>query len=140
MTAAKPKRIEIYIAPDGKIPYEKWYDSLKDQRARREVDKRLERLSLGNFGDHHSITDGNGLAELRITYGPGLRIYYGETETEIVLLLCGGTKGSQKKDIQLAKEYWQEFLSRPIKEDDNEQTSDGDTKTSSQTDPEDSTG
>jgi putative addiction module killer protein len=124
MTESKKKTVEIYQTTEGKKPYEDWFDSLKDARAIKQVLIRIKQVEEGNFGDHHSITGGNGLAELRIKYGSGFRIYYGETEKEIVLLLCGGDKSTQKKDIKLAKQYWADYLNRPDKEESNEQTTD----------------
>jgi putative addiction module killer protein len=64
--------------------------------------KRLDRLAAGNFGDHESV--GDGVSELRIHYGQGWRIYYTIRGRSIVILLCGGSKSSQKKDIEKAKE------------------------------------
>ena len=71
---------------------------------------RLDRLKLGNFGDCKTI--GDGLAELRIHYGPGIRVYYSKIGNKVILLLCGGDKGSQSKDISKAKEYLKEYQSR----------------------------
>ena len=71
---------------------------------------RLDRLKLGNFGDCKTISD--GVSELRIHYGPGIRIYYAKTGNKVILLLCGGDKGSQKKDIDKAKEYLKDYQSR----------------------------
>jgi len=68
---------------------------------------------LGNFGDHKSL--GNGLAELRVHSGPGIRIYYAKIGNTVVLLLCGGDKGSQAADILKAKEYLEEYKSRKEK-------------------------
>jgi putative addiction module killer protein len=62
----------------------------------------LSRVELGNFGDHHSI--GDGVSELRLSYGPGYRLYYTIRERVIVILLCGGDKSSQNRDIKKAKE------------------------------------
>jgi len=73
----------------------------------------LGRLKLGNFGDCKSL--GNEIAELRIHYGPGIRIYYSKIGSRVLLLLCGGDKGSQTKDINKAKEYLKEYYSREKK-------------------------
>ena len=68
---------------------------------------RLDRLKLGNFGDCKSV--GEGIYELRIHYGPGIRVYYSRIGSKIVLLLCGGEKSSQKRDIKNAQELFKEY-------------------------------
>jgi len=73
---------------------------------------RLDRLKLGNFGDSKALQE--GVCELRIHYGSGIRIYYGKVGNRVVLLLCGGDKGSQKRDIAKAKEYWKDYQSRGL--------------------------
>ena len=99
-----------YITEDGKNPFHKWLRSLKDRAARARIRVRLNRVRLGNFGDCKPV--GKGINELRVDYGPGYRIYYGKTETSIVILLCGGSKKTQLKDIQLAQTYWADFKRR----------------------------
>lgn len=83
-----------------------WFNSLKDQTAKNKIRIRIDRIELGNLGDHHSI--GDGVSELRITYGPGYRIYYVIRGREIIILLCGGDKSGQNKDIKRAKKLAQE--------------------------------
>ena len=68
---------------------------------------RLERLKSGNLGDCRSV--GSGVFELRLDFGPGYRIYFGQVSNTIVLLLCGGDKSSQTRDIERAKTYWLEY-------------------------------
>jgi len=80
--------------------FSKWLSGLKDRQARMRVYVRLDRLSLGNFGDVGPI--GEGLSELRIHYGPGYRLYYIQRDTRVVML-CGGDKSSQPRDIEKAK-------------------------------------
>lgn len=82
-------------------------DSIKDIKTQVKIDLRLARLRLGNFGDSKNL--GYGVYELRIHYGPGYRIYYGLEGKTIVLLLCGGDKGSQKRDIKKAMAFWKAF-------------------------------
>ena len=72
------------------------------------VRARLNRIRLGNFGDCKSI--GGGVEELRIDFGPGYRIYYGREESLVVILLCGGDKKTQARDILRARQYWKEYL------------------------------
>jgi putative addiction module killer protein len=83
-------------------PYQIWFKRLKDKRAKAKIYVRIERLAEGNPGDWKPI--GDGLCELRIDCGPGYRVYYKDTGKEIILLLCGGDKSSQQKDIARAKE------------------------------------
>ncbi len=78
--------------------FEKWFKKLKDIKAKAKILARLKRVELGNLGDCKPV--GNKVFELRITYGPGYRIYYTQKDEIIVILLIGGTKGSQQKDIQ----------------------------------------
>ena len=82
--------------------YNKWVFKLKDNTALLKIDVRLERLKQGNFGDVKSV--GDGVSELRIDYGPGYRIYFTKQGDTIILLLCGGDKRTQDKDIKRAKE------------------------------------
>ena len=70
----------------------------------------VDRMELGLFGDSEPI--GEGLSELRIHYGPGYRVYYGKEKQQVYLLLCGGDKSTQKKDIKRAKAYWQDYMRR----------------------------
>ena len=82
--------------------YSKWVLKLKDNTALLKIDVRLERLKRGNFGDVKSV--GDGVSELRIDYGLGYRIYFTQQGNKIILLLCGGDKRTQNKDIKRAKE------------------------------------
>jgi putative addiction module killer protein len=81
--------------------YAKWFKSLKDHNARMRINIRIRRLSLGNPGDVKPV--GEGVSELRIDYGPGYRVYFATKESELILLLIGGDKSSQQKDIDKAK-------------------------------------
>jgi putative addiction module killer protein len=71
------------------------------------VDTRLARMRAGNFGDYKSV--GSGVFELRIAFGPGLRVYYGFHGRQIIVLLGGGDKSSQARDVRRAQELWQQF-------------------------------
>lgn len=80
---------------------------MKDTKAQVKIDIRIARLRLGNFGDAKSVAQ--GVYELRVHFGPGYRIYYGLEGDKIVLLLCGGEKKTQKKDIKKAKAFWKDY-------------------------------
>ena len=82
--------------------YASWFASLRDRTAKARIDIRIRRLSLGNFGDTRPA--GEGVTELRIHYGPGYRIYLKKQGDSLVILLAGGDKSSQDKDIRLAKD------------------------------------
>ena len=98
-------KIIIYATESGSEPYSEWQDKL-DTETRSIVLNRLKRVRVGNFGDAKRIVDGEGIWELKINYGPGYRIYFGKKGTTIVLLLIGGDKKSQTRDIAKAKQYW----------------------------------
>ena len=81
--------------------YEKWFETLKDRTARVRVDIRIRRLSLGNLGTVEPV--GEGVSELKIDYGPGYRVYFVQHGSHYVLLLIGGDKSTQARDIRRAK-------------------------------------
>ncbi len=103
-------RIDHYITVAGVDVFERWIDVLRDQRAAAKVLTRIDRLALGNFGDYRAL-DG-GVFELRIDWGPGYRVYAARVGKVVVLLLCGGDKKSQSKDIEDAKTYLQDYKAR----------------------------
>jgi len=102
--------IREYVSRDGKTVFINWWKKLGDQRAREKIQIQLDRLELGNTGDCKSL--GDGLHELRIHYGPGYRVYFGNTGKHIILLLYGGNKASQQRDIKRARKYWRDYRSR----------------------------
>lgn len=103
------REIEIRLFCRGKAsPFSDWLASLRDARAVGMVRARLNRMRLGNFGDCRPV--GGGVEELRIDYGPGYRVYFGRQGPMAVLLLCGGHKGTQARDILTAQRYWKEYL------------------------------
>ncbi len=77
------------------------------------IEARLNRIRLGNLGDVKRV--GNGVHEFRIDYGSGYRVFFGNVSGKIILLLVGGGKNTQQKDIRNAKEYWQDFKERAKK-------------------------
>lgn len=102
-----PKEIVVFRAKDGRVPFEDWLDDLDDKRAVARVLARLARVRQGNPGDCKSV--GEGVSELRVDYGPGYRVYFGQRGQTVVVLLCGGDKRTQDRDIRLAKQYWREL-------------------------------
>jgi len=86
--------------------YEKWFSRLRDIRAKARIDIRIRRLSLGNPGDVKPV--GDGVSELRIDVGKGYRVYFVQRGDQLVILLAGGSKHTQQKDIELAKQLAKE--------------------------------
>jgi putative addiction module killer protein len=82
--------------------YERWFDRLRDQQARARILVRIRRLSLGNPGDVRPV--GEGVSEMRIDYGPGYRVYFLNRGEELIVLLAGGDKRTQNRDIELARQ------------------------------------
>ena len=82
--------------------YSQWYNNLRDQMGKRRVGIRVRRLALGNPGDVRPV--GQGVSEMRIDYGPGYRVYYVQRGQTVVVVLAGGDKSSQDRDIRLAQE------------------------------------
>jgi putative addiction module killer protein len=105
---AKPKRVIVFADEKGDEPFTQWLYGLKDSMGRKRILIRITRLEQGNYGDCEPV--GDGVSELRMFFGAGYRVYFGEDADNIVVLLCGGDKGSQKQDIKQAKAYWREYL------------------------------
>lgn len=89
------------------VEYAEWYSRLRDRQARTRIDIRIRRLSLGNPGDVKPV--GEGISELRIDHGPGYRVYFVQHGSVLIVLLAGGDKSSQDRDIRLAKALAQEL-------------------------------
>ncbi|WP_319562661.1 type II toxin-antitoxin system RelE/ParE family toxin [Marispirochaeta sp.] len=101
---AQPIRIVIFQDPkNSKEPFAEWVSSIAGtDRAR--IFTRLDRVEQGNLGDYKSL--GDNLFELRFTFGPGYRVYFGMEEKSLILLLAGGSKSTQDRDIKKARQYW----------------------------------
>jgi putative addiction module killer protein len=82
--------------------FDHWFSGLRDKQAARRIQVRIDRAEDGNFGDCESV--GEGVSDMRIHYGPGYRVYFVQRELEIVILLAGGNKSTQNKDIKTALE------------------------------------
>lgn len=104
------KEILQYQTPQGEVPFREWLLSLRDVVARARVRARLDRLLLGSLGDCKAI--GSRVFELRFHFGPGYRVYFGWEGPSTVVLLWGGEKGRQEKDIARAHRYWEDYLRR----------------------------
>lgn len=96
--------------PNGEKPFWQWLYKIKDRTIRVRIRTRLDRLILGNFGDCKPI--GSGVFELRFHFGSGYRVYYGLDGLILVVLLLGGDKRSQGRDIYCAQEFWKDYLRR----------------------------
>ena len=107
---AVPKVLKIYRTVRGRQPFLEWLNSLRDERAVARIKTRLAHVRLGNLGHTRSV--GGGVQELKINYGPGYRVYFGQIGNELVILLSGGDKGDQDEDIETAKEYWISYKKR----------------------------
>ena len=105
-----PYTLEYYLTEEGEKPFKEWLDGLKDIMARQKIRIRLDRVRLGNLGKNRSV--GEGVYELKIDYGSGYRVYYGLDRKTVVLLLLGGDKSSQRKDITRARTYWEDHKRR----------------------------
>jgi putative addiction module killer protein len=105
-------RVEVrhYVTRAGRDPYQTWLDRLKDLRARVAIQRRVDRIALGNFGDHKPCRD--GVWELRVDVGQGYRVYFARHDRFVVVLLCAGDKRTQASDIDTAVTYWTDYLRR----------------------------
>jgi putative addiction module killer protein len=105
-----PCRIVDYVTEDGRVPFKLWLSKLADRQARARILTRLQRLTVGDFGDCKALRD--GVFELRIDFGPGYRVYYARAGDTLIVLLAGGDKRGQQVDIETAVGYWQEWKRR----------------------------
>ncbi|MEG4321922.1 MULTISPECIES: type II toxin-antitoxin system RelE/ParE family toxin [unclassified Microcoleus] len=104
------REIRRYETSDGKVPFGEWLDSLRDRNVRVRIKSRLDRVEEGNLGDVKSV--GEGVFELRINYGPGYRLYFGQVGLTIVVILVAGDKSTQEQDIRQAIAYWKDYEKR----------------------------
>jgi len=102
--------IVYYRDEDGRSPFIDWITALRDKMAKSRIATRLREVESGNFGDAKPV--GEGVTELRIHVGAGYRVYCGRHGQHWVILLCGGDKSSQPKDIARAKTLWEEWKRR----------------------------
>ena len=102
--------LDYYVTATGRSPYREWFNSLRNEMACAVIEARLTRLRAGNFEKCEPV--GDGVYELKIYYGPGYRVYFGRKENRVILLVFGGEKSTQAKDIVMAQRYWQDFKER----------------------------
>ncbi len=103
------RKVKMYELESGIEPVPEWIESL-DRIGILRIYRRIAKLRKGNLGDHKNL--GGGLYELRIHFGPGYRMYYCEVDGEVILLLCGGSKARQQKDIARARKYLLDYKRR----------------------------
>jgi putative addiction module killer protein len=102
--------VREYQTAEGKTPLTEWLEGLRDSPTRGRIVARLDRLKAGLLGDWKSV--GGSICELRIDHGPGYRVYYRQEGKTLILLLCGGDKSTQAKDIETAHAYWKDYKAR----------------------------
>lgn len=102
--------VREYLTSDGRCPFGEWLAGLRDRQARIRILGRLDRVRAGLRGDWKAV--GKGVFELRVDHGPGYRVYCGQDGETLVLLLCGGDKRTQVRDIEVAHDYWQDYKTR----------------------------
>jgi putative addiction module killer protein len=96
--------------------FSQWFDSLRDRQARARINVRIRRLSLGNFGDAKPV--GEGVSELRVDFGPGYRVYFVRRGLRLVILIAGGDKRTQDRDIRKAQKYVKELRENRYEKED----------------------
>ena len=102
--------VNYFYREDGFCPFQNWLEGITDRKSKSVLDSRLIRIWSGNLGDCQSV--GKGVFELKIDFGPGFRIYFAREKKQIILLLLGGDKSSQGRDIKEAKKYLKEYKER----------------------------
>lgn len=103
MNEGRPKLVKL-VLDNGSSPIDEWFDSVRDKVTRARIARALDKLGRGVPGPHRSV--GQGVNELKLDFGPGYRVYYAEWRQILVVLLGGGDKGGQQRDIELARRRW----------------------------------
>jgi putative addiction module killer protein len=103
------RRLAAYVAVRGRSPFRDWVLGLKDVVGKAAVFHRLDRLAQGNAGDCKRV---GAIYELRLHHGPGYRVYFGQEGPLLVILLTGGDKSTQTRDLKTAQEYWHDYQNR----------------------------
>lgn len=105
--------VRTYIDALGRRPFATWLDGLSGA-AHAKVETAIARMEIGNLSNVRPV--GSGVSEYRIDFGPGYRIYFGQDGSTLIILLAGGTKRRQQRDIETAKALWQEYRQRKRQE------------------------
>jgi putative addiction module killer protein len=103
----KGKKIEAFAKENGKEPFTEWFNKLKNKQAKAKILSRIRRARRYNYGYHRRL--GFDFLELKERIEGGIRVYIGEDGDKLIILLLGGNKSSQQKDIKLAQEYWEQY-------------------------------
>ncbi len=103
----RTKDVRVYKTLNGVSPFNEWLEELSTD-VQVQITKRIARLRLGNLGNYKPL--GKGVFKLKFKQGPGYRVYFGMSNKEIILLLSGGHKGSQKRDIKFAQKLWNNYI------------------------------
>jgi len=111
---ARPRTLFKYTTPTGEIPFSVWFSALRDGDAKTAIAKRLRRAEAGTLG--HCDNVGEGVWGFKIDVGPGYRVYFGQDGPVLVILLCGGEKHGQQRDVNLALKFWSDYKKRKRKE------------------------
>lgn len=107
MMDAVSREVFQYVRANGTCPFQEWLVGLRDAKARARVRARIARLRAGSLGDWKAV--GEGVFELRIDHGSGYRVYFGQEGETIIILVSGGDKSAQDKDIKTARVLWAEY-------------------------------
>jgi putative addiction module killer protein len=113
MTPGVMIKVRTYVDAEGRRPFAKWLDGLSEA-AHAKVQTAIARMELGNLSNVRPV--GTGVSEYRIDFGPGYRIYFGRDGDAVIILLAGGTKHRQQRDIEAAKVLWREYRQRKRRE------------------------
>lgn len=107
---ARPRSVEVYVSPSNRVPFDDYMQGLKDVLGHGAIDARIALLRRGSLGKKYEDV-GDGLIELKVDFGPGYRIYIAD-DGKNSLILCAGSKRTQKQDIKAAKANWQDYKAR----------------------------
>ena len=102
-----PQRIVMLVLDNGTCPVQEWLSGLRDPVTRARITRQIDKLSRGNFGVRRGV--GDSVSELKLDFGPGYRVYYGQLGRTMVILLGGGDKGNQTADIAKAQSLWKQL-------------------------------